>query len=277
MTATPPPCRVQTRSTSTRRSPPSSYRRATFPEQVSTSPGHTCSFHRTFVRRTFSAPSQRAAHAASAPAAEHPHAERRVVAGGPGERLVVVDGVHVAGGALVAHEVGARQRPEDERLGGLAPSCAGPPSERAGGDASPPLLRSGREAPVSTPVRRASATSLPGRVAELGDHHGERQRAAAAPLLLVDLGDARLAREPVARARRRAVEHVLLLCVHPALLVHLHEGPGVAAGDQLLPEEHRGEEGRRDRPGDRRRSRPGSEACTARASSSDLAALDVHA
>src|SRR5439155_26783557 len=47
---------------------------------------------------------------------EHADAEHRGIAGRARERLVVVHGVHIAGRALVAHEVGARERADGERL-----------------------------------------------------------------------------------------------------------------------------------------------------------------
>ena len=46
---------------------------------------------------------------------QHPERQGCVVAGRPGERLVVVHGLHVARRALVANQVGAGQRADDER------------------------------------------------------------------------------------------------------------------------------------------------------------------
>jgi hypothetical protein len=177
----------------------------------------------------------------------------------------VVDRLHVARRALVADEVGARQRAEDERrrLGALDEVVPADAHDFSTGACA-----------VSTAVIRASATSLPDGSRKLRHHDDEGQRAAALPLLVVHLRDTRPAGEAGARARRRAVEDVLLLGVHAALGAHLHEVPRVRVRDVLLPEERRRQErGRRDRIvarevcGVGRRRRAGELV--------DLAALDV--
>lgn len=63
--ATPPVCRVAVNSTVTRSPSGSADTAVTVPEQVSTSPGQTCSRKRTPKRRTGRAPSQSVAKPAS--------------------------------------------------------------------------------------------------------------------------------------------------------------------------------------------------------------------
>src|SRR6185369_17328816 len=88
------------------------------------------------------------------------------------------------------------------------------------------LLRRARRLDARHPRLRDEPPLL---VAELRHLHREGQRPAAPPLLLVDLGDPRSTEEPRPCARRRAVEDILLLGVEPALLVHRHLRPRIAA------------------------------------------------
>src|SRR2546423_1511398 len=79
-----------------------------------------------------------------------------------------------------------------------------------------------------------------GLLPELGDHDDERHRAAPLPLLLVDLLDPGLARQPGAGPGRRPEEDELLLCVETPLVVHRHLRPRAGR----LPEEAGGGEER---------------------------------
>src|SRR4051794_11373408 len=72
MAAPPDSTRVPNSSMSTLRSPASSYRRGTLPEQTRGSPGQTCSRNWTAYRRTFAAPNQSVANAARIPACSIP-------------------------------------------------------------------------------------------------------------------------------------------------------------------------------------------------------------
>ena len=70
--ATPPVCRVAVNSTLTRSTSDCVDTAVTVPEQVSTSPGQTCSRKRTPKRRTLPAPSQSVANPASSAAENMP-------------------------------------------------------------------------------------------------------------------------------------------------------------------------------------------------------------
>ena len=123
---------------------------------------------------------------------------------------------------------------------------------------------------VSTPVMRASATSLPDVVAKLGDHHREGQLAAALAVLLVDALDPRQADQARAGARRRTVERrtpARRACRAPG------SSPRAPTGSHLRRALARRTSSSRTWAGSverRRRDRRDRSACTARANSRTL-------